>query len=187
MAKFAGWNAKEASWWDGEGNKDAKPGAEKKDTMRRTSFEKRVSDSRAEGAASKDDRWADREFFTKKYAGDKAARTYNWPDRDKTAHTSESRMVKSARWEDDRWGEASKAARESGAANRNDGKEYTSAADSFDAADHRAPTFANRPAEKAFEHDEPKTIRDVGRERAEADKQDSGLSIRDIRKLLNKD
>ncbi|MBP7949167.1 MAG: hypothetical protein KA004_05880 [Verrucomicrobiales bacterium] len=178
--KFIGWKPEDASWWAAASETDPKKRAEAEKKIRRTSFEKKVMDSRHAAATSKDSSWQERQFGTKEFTGTKENQPSPWPWAKKEARTSQTAAIKPAREQERVAGEADSAARETGDAARDSSKDF--AAGDFREKDRRVRTSANQAAEKAMEHDDPKIVQDVG----STEKPDEGWSIKDIRKLLNK-
>ncbi len=182
LKKFADWKPEEASWWS-ESGEDAKGDkAKKKETkMRRTAFEKRVTDSRKSAMFTQDDSWANREFRSKEFTQTKEKKTFRWPWSTKEAKTADAKLTRDSKLQEKVSRDAARSAREADDTNANADKRYGT--EDFSDSERQARTFRNVPGEKAFKHDDPEIIRDLG-SKQEAD--DNKLSISDIRKLLNK-
>lgn len=177
---FAGWKPDEANWYAAAGETDKKKIKDKEETRRRSSFESKVDDTRANKKAfTKSSQWEDRKAYTKDFAGTKEKKTFAWPWQNKESATKDSTLAKDYQGRDKTGREADIIARESHEDSRESSKMFGTKA-----YDSREPDFKkkdNIAQKKADDPGELEIIEDRGKV-----KDDKGWSVSDIRKFLGK-
>lgn len=179
--KFAGnWRPEDASWGSASGETDPKKKAENDKKSRRSQFEKSVTRSRENALFTKSTQWQERSFTRKEFSTGPEKKSRIWPWSKKTAATKQSDLVKTDSAQNQVSRDAGVAAQEHSLKSPDNSTQYGT--DTYATQEHGAAQRRFTKAETSSAHREPNIIQD----RNEASKQESGLSIQDLRKMLNK-
>lgn len=180
-AKFAGnWDPSDASWGTVTGETDPKKKAENQKKSRRSQFEKSVTKSRGNVLFSKETQWQGQSYTHKAFSTGPEKKNRIWPWRDKTATTKQNNMVKTDPAQNQISSDAGVAAREHSLESPDSDSKYTT--DTYSTERYGGAQRRFTKAEDPSVHRSPDIIQD----RNEASKKKDGLSILDVRKLLNK-
>jgi hypothetical protein len=179
--KFAGnWKPEDAAWYSAPGETDKKKIAEREKSVKRSQFEKVLSGSRAKKDEKTPNQWDKRANYEKEWAGTKEKKTFEWPWQKPDVKTKQSNLKKEYAGQERTSKEGSQVAREETETNRDSRKSY--ATEDYDSHRPEIKKTEQWQAAKPEMHHGLNIIED-----RDKPKKDSGWSVSDVRKFLNKD
>ena len=179
--KFAGnWKPEDAAWYSAPGETDKKKIAEREKSVKRSQFEKVMSSSRGKKDEENPKQWDKRANYEKEWSGTKEKKTFEWPWQKPDFKTKQSNLTADYAARERVSKEGAKVARESGETTKD-------AAKSFATADYdsRRPAIKKTEQWQAAKPEMHKGLNII--EDRDKPKEDSGWSVSDVRKFLNKD
>jgi hypothetical protein len=178
--KFAGnWKPEDAAWYSAPGETNSKKIAEREKMVKRSQFQKVVSDSRGHAEEKGKTQWDKRANYEKEWSGSKKKKTFAWPWQKSDLKQKESTMAKAYTPGERTSREGAKVAREGTETVREGDKSFGT--QEYKSGRSEIEKKEQWQAAKPEMHKDVKIIED----RSQA-KDEGGWSISDIRKFLNK-
>jgi hypothetical protein len=178
--KFAGnWKPEDAAWYSAPGETDAKKIAQKEKAGKRSQFEQVVSKSRGTGDEKGSSPWDKRAQYDKEWLGTKEKKTFAWPWQKADLKQKENGMPKQYAGQERVSHERELVARE-GAETAKEGDKAFGTKD----YDSRRPDITKKEQWQAAKPELHKELNII--EDRSAPKEDTGWSVSDVRKFLNK-
>ncbi len=180
--KFAGnWKPEDAAWYSAPGETDKKKIAEREKSVKRSQFEKVMTETRGKKGESGPNQWDKRANYEKEWGDStKEKKVFAWPWRKPDVKTKQSNLNQEFAVRERPSQENSQVARE-GIEQTNDPRKAF-ATENYDSRRPEIKKTEQWQAAKPEMHRGPNIIEDRNEP-----KESSGWSVSDVRKFLNKD